>query len=231
MKQTFASLKCRVNQTIISQNYSLTELKQIYLYINCTIKKNNQIWGGGGGLCLSSCLPPSLPLLSLSHLFSPHRSLMSPPLPKLQHTERSRQVPSNRPERSVLRVLTFHPWWTWGGDARGPQALRTRDQNTTPAGRAGLCGESWNAGNHKFGKKKEKKKKTRRNKQKLDMAAVRQWGGNTDRCECQTKGSDLWSMRGFFIDSLDVKWVNEILNITFESHTVLVKGWSYTSVS
>lgn len=42
-----------------------------------------------------------------------------------------------------------------------------------------------------------KKKKTRRNKQKLDVAAVRQWGGNTDRCECQTKGSDLWSMRVF----------------------------------
>lgn len=56
------------------------------------------------------------------------------PLPELKHAERSRQVFSSRPERSVLRVLTFHPGWTWGGTGHPPQSP-AETQNTTPTSR------------------------------------------------------------------------------------------------
>lgn len=59
---------------------------------------------------------------------------LPPPLhnswPKVKHAEQCRQVFSNRPEHSVLRVLTFHPGWTWGGIIWAPWAPPRPEHNT-----------------------------------------------------------------------------------------------------
>lgn len=72
----------------------------------------------------------TLVFLLLHILVLTHPHLLHNPWPKLKHAEQSRQVFSNRPEHSVLRVLTFHPGWTWGGIVRAPRAPPRPEHNT-----------------------------------------------------------------------------------------------------
>lgn len=84
-------------------------------------------------------ISPLTSVYSLLHILdlTPHLPLRNP-WPKLKHAEQSRQVLSNRPEHSVLRVLTFHPGVNGRRHRSGappPPAPRRPEHNTDPTSR------------------------------------------------------------------------------------------------